>query len=87
MIPVQEDLHAENTGFQARSARKEHSKSSENLEPTQYFIKNEAFPSEVPNNRYKLLSVPQGKVSKKGEKQPTHWPISAPLTRQFHYIL
>lgn len=84
MILVQEVSHAEDS-FQARSARKEHNKTSENLEPKQYSIKNEAFPIEVSKNRYKLLPDPQ--VLKKEEKQPAQWPISAPLTRQFHYIL
>lgn len=53
-----------------RSAKKEHiTRVSENLEPKQYFIKNEAFPIEVSNNRYKLLPDPQ--VLKK-EKSSLH---------------
>lgn len=82
MILVQEVLHAENR----KKCKEGTHKSSENLEPKQYFIKNEAFPIEVSNNRYKLLPDPQV-LKKEREKQPAQWPISAPLIRQFHYIL
>lgn len=64
-----------------------HNKSYENLTHTQLFIKNEAFPTEVSNNRYKWLPVTQGKsLKEQGKKQPTHWPISASSTEQLEEI-
>lgn len=83
----QEDLCAENMGTQTEGQGMNTNKSYENLTHTQLFIKNEAFPTGVSNNRYKWLPVTQGKsLKEQGKKQLTHWPISASSTEQLEEI-